>query len=184
MINKIRKELNESSNDEAKKSIRKSIPTAKNIYGVRVPTINRLAEKYKSGGFSLVEKLWNSNRFEEKLLASKILGKICKENPEKTLKLIKKFSNQIECWAVCDTLATQGIKEIAKQKQREIFNLAEKSIKSKDKWKIRFGIVLLTNYAKDRELKNKINKIISKVENDSYYVKKSLSWVKSKIIKI
>jgi 3-methyladenine DNA glycosylase AlkD len=72
------------SNSEAKASFQKFIPSSQKIYGVRVPELNELAVKYKSGGFGTVEELWKNGSFEEKLLATKILGKVCKKNPERT----------------------------------------------------------------------------------------------------
>ena len=47
--------------------------------GVKLPILNELANKLKNEDFDFVEQLWKSGAFEEKLLASKILGKICKK---------------------------------------------------------------------------------------------------------
>ena len=116
----IRKILKHKSSKKNKESTLKFVPTVKKQYGVKVAVLNELVKKIKEPDFELVEKLWGSGVFEEKLLASKILGKICKTNSEKTLRLIKKFSKDISDWAVCDTLATQGIRKIISLKQKEI----------------------------------------------------------------
>ena len=178
----IQKILKVKSNEKAKKSSEKFIPSEEKIYGVKVPVLNELAKKFKEGGFKLVEELWRAGSFEEKLLASKILGKICKKDPSRALKLIKKFSKEIKSWAVCDTLATQGVKGIANLKKEEIFAISKKLIKSKNFWQRRFGIVLLVNFTKEKSLKEEIEKIIKLVENDKeYYVKKAVEWIKRKI---
>ena len=114
----IRKILKHKSSKKNKESTLKFVPTVKKQYGVKVAVLNELVKKIKEPDFELVEKLWGSGVFEEKLLASKILGKICKTNSEKTLRLIKKFSKDISDWAVCDTLATQGIRKIISLKQK------------------------------------------------------------------
>lgn len=111
-LTEIRKILRNKSSQKVRESTRKFVPTVEKQYGIKIPALNELAKKIKEPNFSLVERLWGSGVFEEKLLAIKILGKICGTNPEKTLKLIKKFSKDISDWVVCDTLATQGIRKI------------------------------------------------------------------------
>jgi len=182
LITEIRKFLKEKSDNKARESWRKFVPTSEKVYGVYLTEINKIVSKYVSGDFKLVKELWKSGYLEERLLAAKILGKICKKDPEKTLELIKKFIGDIENWALCDTLATQGIREIAKIKQKEIFELSRKLIKSKNLWKRRFGIVLLINFKKERSLRKEIDAIIKQMENDNeYYVKKAVEWLKKEI---
>ena len=178
-LTEIRKLLKEKSDDKAKESWRKFVPTSEKVYGVYLAEINKIVSKYVSGGFRLVEELWRSSYLEERILAAKILGKLCKKDPEKTLELIKEFVNDLEDWAVCDTLATQGIRSIAKIKQKEIFEFSKKLMKSKNSWRKRFGIVLLINFKKQKSLRKDIESIIRQVENDKeYYVKKAIEWIK------
>ncbi len=175
----IKKFLKQKSNEKAKISWRKFVPNSEKVHGVYLTEINKIVSKYSSGGFDLVKELWNSNYLEERILAAKILGKISKQNPEKTLKLIKKFIDDIKDWAVCDTLATQAIRPITKLKQKDVLNLSKNLIRSNNLWKRRFGIVLLINFKNDSYLKNEIKKIIKPVENDKeYYVKKAIIWIK------
>ncbi|RLG20625.1 hypothetical protein DRN74_05025 [Candidatus Micrarchaeota archaeon] len=178
-LTEIRRFLERESNDKAKESWRKFVPTSEKVYGVYLAEINKIVPKYVSGGFKLVEELWESGYLEERILAAKILGKICKKDPEKTLDLIKKFVDDIVDWAICDTLATQGIRPIAKIKQKEIFELSRKLVKSESLWKRRFGIVLLINFKKEKSLRKEIESIIKQAENDKeYYVKKAIDWIK------
>ena len=171
--------LKAKSYDKAKKGWHKFIPTSKKIYGVYLTEINKIVSKYVSGGFKLVEDLWKSGYLEERILAAKILGKICDKNPEKSLKLIKRFVNDVDNWAVCDTLATQGIRVIVKKKQKEFLDLSKKLVRSKNLWHRRFGIVLLINFKKEKSLRKEIESIIKQVENDNEdYVKKAVAWLK------
>jgi 3-methyladenine DNA glycosylase AlkD len=181
-LSEIQKILKEKSNEKVKASFQKFIPSSQKVYGVKVTELNKLAMKYKNGGFEIVKESWKSGSFEEKLLASKILGKICKRDPEKTLQFLRMFSKNICDWAVCDTLATQGIRGIAKTKQKEIFEISKKLIHSKNFWERRFAIVLLINFTKDKNLKKEINEVIKNAETDEeYYVKKAVEWIKRKL---
>ena len=181
-IKEAKKLLKSKSNKKAKESYKKLIPTAEKVYGVYSKEFNKIVSRFKNCDFNFVEKLWKGNYLEEKILAAKILGKICNKNPELTLKLVKRFVKDIGNWAVCDVLATQGIRRIAKEKQRELFGLSRKLIKSKNPWERRFAIVLLINFAKDFTHKNEIKQIIKQAEKDKENcVKKALDWLERKL---
>ena len=183
-ILEIRKKLRKEAREKVKESYRKFVTSSQKVYGVKAPVLNDIAKRIKETNFDLVEKLWKRGFLEEKLLAAKILGKICKKDAGKTLKLIKKFSKDISDWAVCDTLASQGIKKIAKIKQKEIFELSEKLVLSKKLWQRRFGLVLLINFVKEKNLRKDIEKILGKVKDDNkYYVKKAVIWLKKELKK-
>jgi len=178
----IRKILKNKSSKKNKESTLKFVPTIKKQYGVKMVVLNELVRKIEKPKFELVERLWKSEIYEERLLASKILGKICETNPTKTLKLIKKFSKDISDWVVCDTLATQGIRKIADLKQKEIFKISKKLIKSKNLWQRRFALVLLINFVKDKSVRQEIEEIIEKVKNDNeLYVRKAIIWLKNEL---
>jgi len=180
----IQSALKKMADPAARASFQKFIPTCQNVYGVRVPFLNELAKQYKSAKFDLVWELWNSGAFEEKLLAVKILGRICKSDPDETLALLAQFSKEIMDWAVCDTLATQGIRGICKIKQEEIFDLAKKFLKSNDFWQRRLGIVLLTNYAKDPSLRSQIEGLIEPLADDKEtYINKAIVWIRKDLNK-
>ena len=178
----IRKILKNKSSEKDKDSILKFAPTVKKLYGVKVATLNELVKRIKELDFELVEKLWKSGIFEERLLASKILGKICKTNPAKTLTLIKKFSKDISDWVVCDALATQGIRSIINLKQKEFFDLSKKLVKSKNLWQRRFGLVILINFTKDKDFRQEIKEILKSVKDEKEpYVKKAIIWLKNEL---
>jgi len=174
--------LRKKANKKVKSSFEKFVPSSEKVYGVRVPILNKIAKEIEEPNFGLIEKLWKSGAFEEKLLAIKILGRICKKDSEKTLNLIREFSRGISDWAVCDTLATQGIRKIVKEKKKEIFDLSRELISSKNFWQRRFAIVLLIELSRQGFAKQKIGKLLKKVENDKEdYVRKAGVWLKSEL---
>ncbi|MFH0856788.1 MAG: DNA alkylation repair protein [bacterium] len=183
-LEEIKKILQKKSSSKVRDSFKKFIPNSQNVYGVRVPDLNELATKYKDDGFMLVELLWRSGAFEERLLAAKILAKASEQNPDYALKLIELFSKDISDWAVCDTLGQQGIKPIAKLKQKEIFDLSAKLVKSSNFWQRRLSLVLLENYKKEVQSHKFILNIMKRLENDKeYYVKKAVEWTKRDLAK-
>lgn len=93
-LSKIQKMLQQKADEKTKESIQRLIPSPQKVYGVKTLELNRLALKYKNVEFDLIEELWKAGAFEEKLLAAKIMGKICKRNPKKTIKLIKNLQKK------------------------------------------------------------------------------------------
>jgi len=184
-LSEIQKILREEANKKTRLSFEKFVPSSEKIYGVRIPILNKIAKEIEEPNFGLIEKLWKSGAFEEKLLATKILGRICKKDSEKTLNLIRKFSKSISDWAVCDTLATQGIRKIIREKQKEIFNISRELISSKNFWQRRFAIVLLIELDRQDFDKQKIEKLLKKLGNDKEdYVRKAVVWLKNKLNRV
>ena len=178
MLNEIRSELKKLSDEKVKGSFRKFVPGSQNVYGVKMPFVNELAKKYKEGGYALVQALWRSGAFEERVLAAKMLGRIAKKDPGKTLSLIKQFSKDISDWAVCDTLGMQSPKPINKSHAKEIFTLSNELIRSKNFWQRRLSLVLSEWYTRDRSFHPQIRTLLAQVkEDDAYYVKKAIVWI-------
>jgi len=154
------------------------VPGEQRVYGVKTPVMNELAKKYKSGSFDLAEELWASGAFEEKVIAIKMLEKTGKQDPERLLKLFRRFSREINNWAECDGLGMQFLRSIVKTHTSEIFELAAKLNKSKDPWQRRLSLVMVEWYTRDKSRHAQIRQLVSGLENDSeYYVKKAITWI-------
>jgi len=183
-LKEIQKILIKQAIPEAKASHQKFVPGNEKIYGVRMPFLNELAGKYKSTGFELVEALWKAGALEEKVLAVKILGKIAKKDPERSLKMVGLFARNIGNWAVCDAIGMQGLKPILKSHQVKIFELAKKYNQSSDFWQRRLSLVLVEWYTRIREFHPEIKKLVSALENDEeYYVRKAIVWINKNLEK-
>jgi 3-methyladenine DNA glycosylase AlkD len=177
-LKKIQKILKENSSAEAKASAQKFVPGEEKLYGVRMPVLNELANRFKTGGFELVEALWKAGMLEEKILAAKLLNKIAKKDPARSLKLVELFAKNIGNWAVCDTIGMQSLKPIVKTHQEEIFALAKKYNRFSDLWQRRLSLVLVEWYTRDKKLHPEIKKLVNTLENDEeYYVKKAAVWI-------
>jgi 3-methyladenine DNA glycosylase AlkD len=185
LLKEIQTILKAKATPEAKAAHEKFVPGIKEkIYGVRTPILNALANQFKQGGFDLVEELWNAGALEEKMIAVKMLGKIAKKDPERSLKLVQLFAKNIGNWAVCDTMGMQGLKPILKTHQKEIFALAWRYNSSKDFWQRRLSLVLVEWYTRIKELHPEIKKLVKNLENDDeYYVKKALVWINKNFAK-
>jgi 3-methyladenine DNA glycosylase AlkD len=170
--------LRAAANEAALQATRKFAPTAQFVYGVRVPVLNALVKTCRAGGFELVEALWSSGAFEERLLAAKLLGAVARQDPKRTLRFISTASKDLSDWAICDTLGTQGIRPIALARRDAMFALAERLTLSRRLWERRLGIVLLLNFAAIPAERAAIRRIIAPLRSDKEpYVQKALTWL-------
>src|SRR6185295_14258494 len=99
-IKEIQKILTEKSDKDSVGFFQMMVPGKQKIHGVKAPVLNELAKKYREGSFELAQELWNSGALEEKIIAIKIVEKVGKNDPLRVLALVKKFSKQIDNWAV------------------------------------------------------------------------------------
>lgn len=183
-LSSIRRVLRESANADAAAASRRFVPSAVRVYGVRMPIINDLARRYRSGGFALTTVLWRSGAFEERLLSAKVLGLSARKDPQQTLEVIETFAEDIEDWAVCDTLGMQSIKAITASHRFELLDLSKRLIAEPGMWKRRLGVVVLTHYAKDAAARDDILATVRPLRNDKRdYITKALLWLDKDLTK-
>lgn len=116
-----------------------------------------------------MEALWRAGGFEERLLATKVLGGACKKDPDRALGLAKKVSAQISDWAVCDTLATQGLRGIAVKKQVDLLAWSRQLVKSTNPWERRLALVLLMHFIKDKDSRVQIEETLTRLSDNKEY---------------
>lgn len=175
----IQQELLQHSIKADQAFFQKMVPGRQKIYGVKTPVLNDIAKRYRDGSFSLAEELWNSAALEERIIAIKIMEKKGKDNPARLLQLFKKFSKDIDNWAVCDGLGMQFLRGIIKTHADEIFKMAGKFSRSGNEWQRRLSLVMVEWYTRKEEHQAAIKKLVQVLENDeAYYVKKAVVWIK------
>ena len=184
MLKSIQQELKAKGTAENKDFFSKMVPGKQKIYGVKMPELNALAKQYKEHGFELAEALWQSGALEEKIIAVKMLETTGKKDPERLLKLVQRFAEGIDNWAVCDAVGMQMVRSIVKTHRDEIFQLAKKYNASPNPWKRRLSLVLVEWYTRDPSAHADINKLVKPLEKDKeYYVKKAVEWIKRNLEK-
>jgi len=178
-LREIQRVLKANSSESSKEFLEKMVPGRQKMYGVKTPVLNDLVKKHKPGSFDLAEELWKSGALEEKIIAIKILEKTGKSNPNRLLTLFKRFSKQIDNWAVCDGLGMQFLRGIVKTHQEKIFEIARKFNRSRDPWQRRLSLVMVEWYTRHGNLHPEIKELVEYLENDKeYYVKKAVIWIK------
>ncbi len=168
MINKIKEELKNLSDEKYKLFSQKLNPNIDNILGVRLPILRKIAKKIAKNDYKAFF-LENDDEFMElTMLEGMVIGNL---PYEKQIKYIEKFVPKINNWAICDTFCT-GLKFFKTKKHKETI---EKYLNSKKEFELRFAFVILLNYFIDDEYDYVLNKI-SKFNNEQYYAKMAVAW--------
>lgn len=183
-LKEIQFQLRELGTPETIAFIEKIAPGVKGVYGVKMPMLHALVAQYKKEGFPLIEELWKSGAFEERVMAAKLLEKNAAIDPHKALKLVKRFSAEIDNWPVCDAIGMQSLRGITKTHTEEIFALADKLNTSANFWQRRLSLVLVEWFTRDKKYHTNIKKLIATLKDDrEHYVKKAIQWLEKNLSK-
>ena len=185
--------FNSWGSEKAIAESKRIIPNVNKIFGVNFSIQNILAKEISNMSLPsakamlrLLEVLWQSRSLEAQIVVSKALGKLGKKAPDESLNLIASFLPDIKNWAVCDTLATQGIRGLMPTHNDRILALALKCIKNKNKWIKRFAVVTIVELAHNKKLEipKKVFDIIKPlITAEDADVKKAVAWALREISK-
>ena len=141
------------------------------MIGVRTPELKIIAKNlYKNNDYELFLNSLPHNYYEENIIHGLIISEI--KDYDLCINYIDKFLPYIDNWAVCD----QTIPKVFKKHKKEILIKINEWIKSKEVYKIRFGVKTLMNYFLDDDFNKDYLKLPLIIKNDDYYVKMMIAW--------
>ena len=133
------------------------IPGLGESYGVPVPVLGLIAAEWSKWGqhhteeaFALVERLWHNGSRDERVIAAKMLERLGKREPERTLELAASFVADIRNWEECDQLACFGLRNVVQRHPEAVLPRCQTWVRSGDEWTRRFGVAVLTSLPKDK----------------------------------
>jgi len=148
-------------------------PGAKNILGVRLPVLRKLAKEITKEDWKTYLKTALNDSFEEIMLQGMVIGLVNIELEER-LALIKAFIPKIDNWGLCDSFCT-GLK-FTKDHKKEVWAFLQPYLQSKEAYEIRFGVVMIICYYMELEYMQPIFKAFDAIDHNDYYVKMVVAW--------
>lgn len=173
LFNFVEKELNKYSEIGYKKFSSSLNPGVDNILGVRIPVLRKIAKIIVRDDWQKFLKEYKEEFMEETMLKGLVISYL-NEDFDHMLDLAAKFSEKISNWAVCDTFC-MGLKFINKNK-KQAFEFLIPYLKSKDEFKLRFGVVILLAHFIDDEYIDRILNILFNLKSDDYYAQMGIAW--------
>jgi len=118
ILEKIRKELNEKSDEASRKSAERFFKEEIDVYGVKSAIVKNIGKEYfkqikdkpKSEIFNLCEKLWESGKMEEGFIACNWSYFVHKDFEPSDFEIFENWmENYVTNWAACDTLCNHTV---------------------------------------------------------------------------
>jgi 3-methyladenine DNA glycosylase AlkD len=156
IINKIRQELKQNSDEKTKKTGQNFFKEKIKFYGVKTAIVNKIGKEYfktikgkkKTEIFDLCEELWRSGYMEESFIACNWSYFIRKDYEPKDFEVFEKWvNNYVSNWASCDTLCNHTVGTFVEMYTEYLSDL-KKWAKSKNRWMRRASAVSLIIPAK------------------------------------
>jgi len=149
--------LRSLGSEERAAGARHYIPGMGETYGVPLPALRVIAaelakwgHRHPEAAFALLERLWRNGSREERIIAAKMLERLGKREPEKTLELAASFVGDIRNWEECDQLACFGLRNVVQRHSDMVLPRCQEWVRSEDKWVRRFGVAVLTSLPRDK----------------------------------
>ena len=168
----LKKWIVENSDKEYQKFASSLLPDVKNIYGVRLPKLHKLAIKLAKQKCYINNIL--SPCFEEIMLQAFIIAEMQCSDEEKQ-RTVSDFIPKIDNWSVCDSFCCSL--KCVKNNPQFWWKWLQQFIFSSKEFEIRFGIVMLIFYFTDSNYVPQILNIIPCVKSDKYYSKMATAWL-------
>ena len=151
---------------------RRLTPTGREILGVRVPMLRRIAVRLVREGTAALP-LDKKSSHEEILIAGMILAR--QKKPVATLlSEIDDFLAVTDNWAVCDTLCAEL--KIVKREPKPFWRFIAPLFRDSREFHVRFACVLLLDYfLEDEWIAAALNRLAS-VRHPAYYARMGAAW--------
>ena len=181
MLNELKKELRELSNETQAKTLQRFFKTGKGEYGegdiflgIKVPVQRKVAKKHHNLELESIQNLLNSKIHEYRFTALVILMNQYPKNKEKIFNFYLKNLKNINNWDLVDVSAPRIVGDFLLDKNRKIlYELA----KSENLWEKRVAIISTFAFIRENQFEDAI-KISEILLNDSHdLIHKAVGWV-------
>ncbi len=188
----LREQLFDLSEEKYGKFSESLIPGTKNIIGVRMPALRKIAKEIARGASKEIArdaskeiakgdwreflKTSKNDYFEEIMIQGMVIGYANAEIAE-LLPFIKEYVEKIDNWALCDSFCN-GLK-ITHKNPDLMWDFIKPYLNSDKEYFIRFGVVMMLCYYVKEEYLKRIFYTLDRIKLDGYYSKMAVAWLVS-----
>lgn len=172
----IREQLFVLAEEEYRIFTSRLLPGTKNILGVRLPVLRKIAKEIAKEDWRNFLKDRTNEYFEETMLQGMVIG-YGKASIEEILGYVTDFVPKIDNWSVCDSFCN-GLK-ITKKNKEKVWEFLKPYFSSNKEFHVRFGVVMLLHYYIDDEYIDRVLDTLDKIKHEGYYAKMAVAWAVS-----
>ncbi len=172
----IKNKLKDLSEEKYRNFHSSLLPGVKNILGVRMPLIKKIAREIAKDDWKGFFEAADEGIYEMKMLKGLSVA-FAKCNAEEKIQYLERFIPLVDNWAICD-----GVCAALKPKKDEgqlYFDFAVEYAKRNGEFESRVGIVLLMDCFFTEEWIDKSLEVFKKVHMGKYYTDMGFAWALS-----
>jgi 3-methyladenine DNA glycosylase AlkD len=169
----IKRQLLALADSKYQKFSQKLNPDAKNILGVRLPELRKIAKQIAKSDGEAYLHVALGDFFEEILLQGLVVGHV-RTSIGNRLRLIKNFISKIDNWGICDAFC--GSLKVNPEDRVLVWSFLQQFLRDDRPFFLRFAIVMLLKFV-DEEYIDSIIFIVSQIRHDNRYVKLAVAWL-------
>ena len=174
MFKEIKELLSKNVDTKYKSFVEKSVPTANNVMGVRLPVLRKIATKICKGDVNDFIENYPCVSYEDKMLMGIVIAQ-SNISIENKIEYLKNYIPFINDWGTCDTMiATLKLKE---NELSKVYEFIMDYRYSNKEYELRFLIVTLMYYYLNDEHLDSITEIIDSIHVDYYYTNMATAWL-------
>lgn len=152
-------------------------PGIKNILGIRIPDIRKLAQQIAKDDWLAYFESAGTYYMEERMLRGFVIGYIPRMDIEDRLRLIAEFVPLINSWSVCDTFCPTL--KFVNESQERVWDFIQPYLYSDKEYELRFGIIMILGYYIHKKYLPLIFAHFNRIRHDGYYVRMAIAWTLS-----
>lgn len=177
-FNRLDIRLQELADESYRKFHGKLIPNVDTVfYGVRVPTLRKLAkELIRQDWRGFVGLACGCGIYEMNMLCGMVIA-LAKCDFSEKLRYMSRFIPCIDNWAVCDIVC--GDMKDVKKHPEQMREFIEPYLSSDSEYEVRFAVVILMQYFISEEYMDDLFECFDRIRHDGYYVKMAVAWAVS-----
>lgn len=172
----IKENLLQLAGDGNKKFTESLHPGIKNVLGIRIPALRRLAAQIAKDDWQRYLQTADTYYMEERMLQGMVIGHLKMKDPDEYLALVAKFVPLINSWSVCDTFDFCGKQRFVDKNKQKVWDFLERWITSPKEYEIRFGVVMMMGHYINEEYIDKVLQWMDRISYEGYYVKMAVAW--------
>ena len=151
-------------------------PGTKNILGVRLPLLRKIAKDLSKSDYESYLNDNNHEYYEEIMIEGLIIGYIKVDNNVR-FDYIRNFIPKIDNWAICDSFCNNL--KFTNKNMKDVWNFILPYSLSETEFDIRFAVVMMLNFYIVEDYIDDVLNILDNINHEGYYVKMAVAWALS-----
>lgn len=150
------------------------IPGARELIGVRMPQLRRIARQIARGDWRTFLDGAASRYYEERMVQGLVIG-YARCTARERMERLTRFIPLVDNWALCDCCCCR----VAEAERPELWRLIDPLFSAEGEYTVRFAVVMaLVNFIDEEHLEELLARL-ERLGREEYYIRMAVAWAVS-----